>query len=213
MASIIAHEVLREIMDIARSNGAPAERRDNAEKRVALFKSDPASAGQSPGLTGSLEGNLRRHLEDALDNHELSGDELFVFVAAHDALRSPRTKAPLRSPHRERLHVLRAALLAAPFLREIRNEDIAAAAPLNERAYRPAPLEMAGVAAHTDRLDPAVIAQQAKETFQRLVSAIPVSSPAAERKSPPERGAMQLSISLTVRHSVELGAPPRWHRL
>jgi len=89
MASIIAHEVFREIMDIARSNARPVERRENAETRVALFKSDLASALHSPGLTSSVEGNLRRHLEDALDNHELSGDELSICVAAHDALTGP----------------------------------------------------------------------------------------------------------------------------
>ena len=37
-------------------------------------------------MTDSLEDNLRRYLEDALDNHELAGDELPVLLAALDAL-------------------------------------------------------------------------------------------------------------------------------
>jgi len=89
MGSIIAHEVFREIMEIARAQAASAERRESAEKRVALFKADLASAAHAPGITSSIESNLRRHLEDALDNQELSGDELSVFVAAHDALIGP----------------------------------------------------------------------------------------------------------------------------
>ncbi len=89
MASIIAYEVFRKIIDISRSKGPPAERRVEAEKRIDLFKADLASAGHSPGVTDSIEDDLRRHFEDALDNHELPGDELSVLLAALDVLTGP----------------------------------------------------------------------------------------------------------------------------
>src|SRR6266436_1579924 len=86
VASIIAHTVFCEIIDISRSTSSAAERRDETVKRVALFNADITSAGHPRGVIDSLEDNLRRYLDDALDNHELAGDELSVLLAALDAL-------------------------------------------------------------------------------------------------------------------------------
>jgi hypothetical protein len=88
VASIIAHTVFCEIIDISRSTSS-TERRDETVKRVALFKADTTSAGHPRGVIDSLEDNLRRYLEDALDNHELPADELSVLLAALDALTGP----------------------------------------------------------------------------------------------------------------------------
>jgi hypothetical protein len=89
VASIIAHEVLSQINDISRANAPVAQRRTEAKKRVVLFKTDLTNAGYPPGLAESIEGNLRRHLEDALESHEMPEDELSIFVAALDALTGP----------------------------------------------------------------------------------------------------------------------------
>jgi hypothetical protein len=86
VASIIAHEVLGELIEISQSNAPPAERRVKAQNRMALFKTDLLSAHHPLGRTDSLESNLRRLLEEALEDLELPGDELPIFVAALNAL-------------------------------------------------------------------------------------------------------------------------------
>jgi hypothetical protein len=86
VASIIAHEVLGEIVEISHSTSSPEDRRVEAQNRVALFKADLLSSRHPPGVTDSLESNLRRLLEEALDDRDLPVDQMPILIAALDAL-------------------------------------------------------------------------------------------------------------------------------
>lgn len=90
MLSIIAHQVFAEIMGISCSDDPLARRRGEAEKRIVLLKIDLKSARHEPGVSDDLENNLARHLQEALNNHELPGEQRLIFVAALDALRGSK---------------------------------------------------------------------------------------------------------------------------
>ena len=87
MASIIAHEVFSEIMEIARSDEALQKRRARAEQRLAQFKADLKAAIFVSPTRGRLSKNhLARDLRQEFNSQDPPPDQRVVFLAASDAL-------------------------------------------------------------------------------------------------------------------------------
>ena len=87
MASIIAHEVFSEIVEIARSDEPLRKRRARAEKRIAQFKADLKAAIFVSPTRGRLSKNrLARDLRQAFNSQDPPPDQRIVFLAAIDAL-------------------------------------------------------------------------------------------------------------------------------
>ena len=87
MASMIAHEVFSEIVDIARSDEPLRRRRARAEKRIAQFKADLKAAFFVSPTRGRLSKNhLARDLLQAFNSQNRPPDHRVVFLAASDAL-------------------------------------------------------------------------------------------------------------------------------
>ena len=87
MASMIAHEVFSEIVDIARSDEALQKRRARAEKRIAQFKADLKAAVFVSPTRGRLSRNyLARDLRQEFNSQDPPPDQRVVFLAASDAL-------------------------------------------------------------------------------------------------------------------------------
>jgi hypothetical protein len=86
MASIIAHEVLSEIMEIARSDDPLQNRRQRAEKRIAQFKADLKGAFVSPTRGRLSKNHVDRDLREAFNSQDPPPDQRVVFLTAIDAL-------------------------------------------------------------------------------------------------------------------------------
>jgi len=87
MASMIAHEVFSEIVDIARSDEPLGRRRARAEKRIAQFKADIKAAVFVSPTRGRLSKNyLARDLRQEFNSQDPPPDQRVVFLAASDAL-------------------------------------------------------------------------------------------------------------------------------
>jgi hypothetical protein len=86
MASILAHEVFGEIVEIARLGEPLRKRRARAEKRIAQFKADLKAVFVSPTRGRFSKTRLAHELRQAFTSQWRPPDHRVVFLAAIDAL-------------------------------------------------------------------------------------------------------------------------------
>ena len=86
MASIIAQRVFLEIKTIARSDASLQERRAKAARRIDQFKAEFAAALVWPIDTVKQIESLRKALQRAATQHNLTAEENSVYAEALEVL-------------------------------------------------------------------------------------------------------------------------------
>jgi hypothetical protein len=86
MAGFRANDVFRDIEMIATSGGTTKERSARAEQRIDQFKSDLVEQRFQPGEADKIKDQLRKKLEDAINNPRNVGIIASVLLAALDWL-------------------------------------------------------------------------------------------------------------------------------
>ena len=86
VASNIAQRVFSEIRKIAGSDIPLPERRADAAKTIAQFKTDLAAAHLQPKLAEEQKENLRRVLQRAATRHDFTAEQNSVYAGALDVL-------------------------------------------------------------------------------------------------------------------------------